>query len=695
MSELEKDLLPLGTTALHITVNSGLVKGLQSLLDQDRASLIDLTDYYGNTPLATALKNGRLKAAEVLIQYGASLDVQFGDVTIAHALVHTRNFRPLLSTVFQSNAILQCDTSSVLPVLAYEGESGILEAVLKTHSVNIDYRDSIKCTALHYAAQRGFSKFVRILLDHSANVTIKNASGSTALHIACSAGHIDVVEAILEADADVENLKCLLNTKNISGNTPVTCALRNKQVEVVQYISVNYRECVNLDQVVPGGHTLSGLCFYLKYLSPMSSLIKSKFQASIPCLSTEEASWLVHESVYMNDTLALGEAVTHGASVECLDYMQQTPLILAAKLGSVDMCKCLIEQGADLRLADVSGKTALVHAIECGRDRVVAHFLSQSTLADFDPCILTGPICSSSSMLAVLVSHFEKSSSKARNWAAWLGLVVASATPDMFAALVNAVAPSDWIQQLISNKCTHKMGGDTRPPRYGKVARHPLPPAYIQEITVGESSKPQPKLIRSFSQPRKWYFTKTPPSTLTQWTFKHLPRPKKPPTSLRNKGPPFSRYRSRAALAHCSVIHEAALHNVDVLRFILASCGELSLQEEVLLLRDESGRTALELVLPQFDLISDAVLSLQLSEVSGLDEYLRQKFRLSEALVFEEALVHYLCAGEFQCTCTCEHTKRSQLCVQSHTCICLYEPVTLCLYLGATDNIVFYKRSPD
>lgn len=642
VSELEKELLPLGTTALHIAVNSGQTEGLRCLLDQDH-SLIDHTDYYGNTPLATALKNSRLKAAEVLIQCGASLDAQFGGDTIAQALVHTPNFHPLLSVVFQSNTILHCDPSSILPVLAYEGESGTLEAVLKTHKVKIDYRDSIKCTALHYASQRGFSKVARILLNHSANVTVKNASGSTALHMACSAGHIDVVVAILEAGSDLENVKCLLNARNISGNTPVTCALRNTHFEIVRYIFEKHREYLNLETVVASGHTLSGLCFYLKYFSPMSHIIKSKVRASIPCLSLEEGHWLVHESVYVNDTLALREAVAHGASVECLDFMQQTPLILAAKLGSVDMCKCLIEQGADPRTADKSGKTALVHAIERGKHKVVAYFLSQFSLSDFDPCILSGPICSSA-MLAELVSHFNTSQIKPRNWSAWLALAVASATQDMFASLVNVIAPSDWIQQLISNRSAENEGTTTSKVH---VAKHPVLPAYIQEMTVGESSKPQPKLIRSFSQPRKWYFAKTPPSTLTQWTFKHLPRPKKTPSSLREKGAIFNQCRARvtATHTHSSVIHEAALHNVDVLRFILARCEEPSFQEKVLLSQDDIGRTALELVLPQFGLISDAVSSLQLSEVSGLDEFLKHKFTLPVSLLFEEALVQYLCAG--------------------------------------------------
>ena len=40
----------------------------------------------------------------------------------------------------------------------------------------------------------------------------------------------------------------------------------------------------------------------------------------------------------------------------------QTPLFYAAKEGHVDMCKLLIESGADLTITDTSNKTALYYA---------------------------------------------------------------------------------------------------------------------------------------------------------------------------------------------------------------------------------------------------------------------------------------------------------------------------------------------
>ena len=646
--ELEKEFLPVGTTVVHIAVSSGQIDGLQTLLDRDH-SFIDDQDQYGNTPLARALQNGRLEAAHVLIQHGASLDAPYLGVgsqcNLAEILVTNPDFYQLLKLAIETNAPFQCDLSRALPVLAYEGDTDTLEIVLNRFNVTVDYRDYLKCTALHHAARKGFQKMVSILLMHNAKMMLTNASRSTALHLACSSGHMDIVTTILNAsEANPGDVECLLNHKNIAGDTPVTCALRNTHLNVVQYILQTYLESLDLKQIVlHDGHTLCGYFFYLRYMT-LSSLIKPPYSTSMPCLSSEEAQWLLNESIYSNDIVALRMAITHGARIDCLDFMQQTSLILASKLGLVEMCECLIDSGADPSIADVSGKTPLVYAFENGKHNVVSCLLSRfSPISEFDPLSLSKPLCNSA-MLAVVVSSFQKSNCKPSNWSAWLALAVPTASKDLFGELVKTIAPYDWIQQMLSPIAN---SNDNHPAssRMVRLARYPSLPLYVREEVVEQSQKPQPKLVRSFSRPRKWTFAREPPSALKRWTFKYLPRSRKPPSLTKKRV--FSFVQPKPQRHFVSVIHKASLHNLDVLKFILASCEDAALQQKVLLSRDVMERTALELLLPQFDLISDAVSWLGLSDVSELDQYLNEAFPLPESLLFEEALVQYLCTGEY------------------------------------------------
>ena len=682
--ELDPELLPVGTTPVHIAINTGQVGTLQSLLERD-PSLVNQPDQFGCSPLAKALQNGRVEAAQILIECGAHLDSPYSNnpqPTLAQVLLSKPTFLPLLYSSIESNSTIHIDLSSILPNLAYEGNVDILEAVLGMQpGINIDFIDHLKCSALHYACSRGFLNIVKILMEHGANRKLKSSVGCTALHLACSAGHREVVAAILTQSSG--DTRSLLNSKNSAGNTPVMCALNNQKLEVVCYLLTAYLEQLELDEILPNGHALTGYCFYLKYLALQSSMRSMFSSLPLPCLSVEESQWLLHESIHTDNLSGVKEALAHGASVKCLDCMLHTPLMLAAKLGSVEMCKCLVENGADPSVIDVSGKTALVYAFEHGKHEAVAFLISHPSSGSLNPHF-AHPIATSD-MLSVLISHFEEAEGTKcvadGDWLAWLALAVPTATAELFQALVKVLAPPDWIEQMVSSSHTSS-SNKTEVKLAGRgTAKCVQLPAYVQDEVAGESYKPRPKLVRSFSQPRKWHFARAPPSTSLVWRFKHsTPRPKKLPSCLREKGPPFTWYRAKwRQQGHDSVIHTAALHNLDILRLILTSCQDSALQERVLLSRDRAGRTALELVLPQFSVILDACESLELNDLAGLDQFLSQEFPLPESLLFEEALLHYLCVGML---CT-------ELFIDTYIVFRLV--VDMCIDVG---NLLFFKTVP-
>ena len=649
--ELEVGLLPVGTTPVHIAVNSGRVGALRSLLDRT-PSLVDQPDQFGTPPLAKALRNGRLEAAKVLIQYGANLNTPYGadtHQTLGQVLLTDPTFPALLLSLVKSDTSFHLDLSSLLPTLAYEGSADMIETILNRSSVDVDIRDRLKCTALHYGASRGLLNIVRHLLVHGANRILKTLVGATALHLACSAGHLEVVGAILEIGCDgSETPKGLLGIKNSAGCTPIECALSNRHIKVVQYLLTAHLEHLDLGQMLTNGHTISGYCFYLKYYTSRSTLVGPLANvSSLPCMSVEESQWLLHESIHTRNTRGLREAIAHGADVGCVDNMLQTPLMLAAKLGSVEVCRCLIDGGADPNVVDMSGKTAPMYGFEHGKHEVVAYLLSRPSVAYLNPHSLSRPI-PTLDMLTVLVSHFEGiDCAVSSDWLAWLALAVPTASADLFQALVKALAPADWIEQMVPNT-THPSRITTEARVSGRVAgKRSQLPAYVRVEACGETHKPRPKLVRSFSQPRKWHFARAPPSTGFIWKFRRMPRPRNLSSSLKQMGTPFTSHRGKLKQQKGgdSVVHSAALHNLDVLKFILTSCKDASQQDKVLLSRDQTGRTALELILPQFNTISDACLSLGLGEVGGLDQYLTQEFPLPESLLFEETLLHYLCVG--------------------------------------------------
>ena len=98
---------------------------------------------------------------------------------------------------------------------AAEGHLEIVKTLLE-NGISVDHQDEVdRVTALHLAAQHGFSQTVSMLCDHSANVYIKNRSGFGALHVACQHGHNQTCRVLLinGCRPDIKN-----NVRNIRFN---------------------------------------------------------------------------------------------------------------------------------------------------------------------------------------------------------------------------------------------------------------------------------------------------------------------------------------------------------------------------------------------------------------------------------------------------------------------------------------------
>ena len=642
--EVDRELWPVGTTPVHIAINSGRTDGLQALLDRE-ASLIDTPDQYGRAPLALALQNGRLEAARILIKSGAKLDSRLGmgGESIAVALTTSPNYFTLLQSLVENNVTLPRSVDFLLPIAAYEGNAALVERVLCSYSCRVDCRDKLGCTALHYASQRGFSTIVSLLLSYRANRRLANSWGTTALHLACSAGHLHVVVALLEMDSSLEMNTSFLTAKNAGGSTPLTCALTNKHFDVALYLLKTHGKHLDFSQLHSDGHTLPSLLFHMRFLAQPSP-VPTPYWTALPCLSSEEALWMLVTGVCANSTEAIHSAISQGAITECVDFMQQTPLILAARLGHIEACEALIQRGADPQQGDCLERTPLQHAISHDRQEIVAFLLPH--YMSVDPHSLTGPL--NTTMLGLLVSYLEKGQNavtSTSDWLAWLALAAPTAPKQVFTALVHDVAPPDWIHQLVTLAEDPQSRVQQGTPALVSAHCRTLP------VCVNESTHPpkppKAKLVRSFSQPRKWYFALPPPSSTSLWVFKTLPLPKKQPPRLKHKKKPFHCCKVRGGVASSAVIHEAALHNLAVFRYIVGACESTGLQTRVLLSRDAMGRTALELVLPHFDAVSEAVEFLQLSECAALDAHLNQQYPLPDTLLFEEVLIQYLCIGRY------------------------------------------------
>ena len=93
---------------------------------------------------------------------------------------------------------------------------GDIEAV-KQHlatGVDVNAKDKIKGTPLHYAAAYGHKEIVELLITAGADVTVKDDKGKTTSHYAAVNGRKVIVELLIAEGADV-------NAKDEDGKTPL------------------------------------------------------------------------------------------------------------------------------------------------------------------------------------------------------------------------------------------------------------------------------------------------------------------------------------------------------------------------------------------------------------------------------------------------------------------------------------------
>ena len=639
--ELDPELLPLGASPLHLAANQQDVEPLTVLLETD-CSLINELDRHGRTPLVVAIKNGRLNAARVLIQYGANLDVQCGEgnQTIMQVL-SAPIFHSFIESLILQEIVLPFTSDTLAPLLpmaAYDGTVDLIVKLVTQYNVDVNCKDYMQQTALHYSCQRGNIECVHLLLEFNADMLVPNSSGSTALHLVCASGDLETAKVILQR---VHSLESLLNAQDTLGCTPVHVALYSSQYEVLLYILTHFSQHLDLTLADHNGHTLPGLLFTFRC---SMEVIPDPYKHTLPFLCKEEATWLLHTGVAQDDLLLCSFSIDHGADINCFDFMQQSPLLLAAKLGLLEICELLATHGADPNAADIAGKTPLVYAAELDHLKVVVFLLSLPAI-DPNPLYIIHNQPVSQQLLCSLLTYFEHnlSAPKPNNWRKWLALAAPKATEEAFGNLVEAICPPDWIECLLSEQDSSQ--DLVQPPNLEeKVSVLPL---YAEEEPDHEPSR---KDLRSISLKKARKLMKPFECTkkeklVSRKTFKRLKPAKAKPLDMATSHRTF--HHKKFTGYH--PLHEGARHgNEAVLSYILSKANSQSSRYNQLVMThlDDSGCTVLELIAKNIKVFAGVLIRFGL--YSSFREKLQEHFGLPYGISIEETLLHYACvpAGE-------------------------------------------------
>ena len=207
--------------------------------------------------------------------------------------------------------------------------------------VNVNSKDEIGFTPLHYIASGSQLEIAKLLIDKGANVNAKDLNGGTPLHAATPSNQsTKIVELLVQKGANV-------NAKNNNGETPLDkLGSSNWSTSTEDILRKN------------GGKTSQEL--KSTEANTKASLEESPKEAEATAFDGSDIS--IFLAADAGNIGAIKKHLASGEDVNAQDPELATPLHYAALKGHKEVAELLIEKGATVNALGVHG-TPLDNAI--------------------------------------------------------------------------------------------------------------------------------------------------------------------------------------------------------------------------------------------------------------------------------------------------------------------------------------------
>nr|CAH7722319.1 unnamed protein product [Callosobruchus chinensis] len=386
-------------TALHIAVEAGKPAVVETLLGYG-ADVHVRGGRLKETPLhiAARVKDGE-KCALMLLKSGAGPNLATHDGnTPVHVAAKYGNLQTLLLLLEDNGDPLYknkkgetplhlasrgCRPDVVLHLINYVKEKkGDEKAASYVNELNENDE-----SALHYVETPHSDRtVVKFLLENGANVNLLTKQHESAFHYVALAGNNDVLMEMIAHMTPTDAQKAL-NRQNEHGWTPLLIASRKGHIDLVNNLLANH---ARVDVFDNDGRSALHLASEQGYLHVCDSLLTNKAFINSKSRNGRTALHLAAMNGYIHLVKFLIK--DHNAVIDILTLKKQTPLHLAAAAGQIEVCKLLLELGADIDATDEQGQKPIHAACQNNYSEVVKLFLQQhpslvmATTKDGDTC---------------------------------------------------------------------------------------------------------------------------------------------------------------------------------------------------------------------------------------------------------------------------------------------------------------------
>ena len=304
----------------------------------------------GSTPLAWAAHEDDTTVVAALLKAGAKVNVadEYGDTALTQACANGNAaiVRLLLDAGADANAA-RWNAESALMIAAGSGNPEVLRQLI-AHAAKVDAVETVKGqTPLMWAVARGHADAVEVLIKAGAKVNAISKSGFSPLVFAAIEGTPKSAEVLIAAGAEV-------NYAVPAGLTPLLVAVTGKKNAVADVMVAHGADVKGKDRT---GNTALHIAAQLGDVNLSKALVAKGADVNVKT----------------NKQQAVGGRGGGGGGFFRGPSGEQTPLMLAARAGQVDVMKTLVAAGADATLRAQDGSTLLMAAANSGKLGPVAY----------------------------------------------------------------------------------------------------------------------------------------------------------------------------------------------------------------------------------------------------------------------------------------------------------------------------------
>ncbi|KAL8947627.1 MAG: hypothetical protein Q9222_006114 [Ikaeria aurantiellina] len=220
-----RDPVTPGNSDFYVQASLGNIEKLQGMLSLNAGSFNVIDSVAHKSPLHTALQFRQVATIAFLIEQGADMYVQDCnnktplDTFYENYFITTGDKRmEALLPLFERYDVFDHWNLKQIHLIILGWSSVDLATYLSISLDEVDVFDSWGRTPLMWAAWRGDSESVAILLDHGANPTATSHDGNSVLTYATYGASVDCMRLILDTGVDINHMSQSLITPAMGGS---------------------------------------------------------------------------------------------------------------------------------------------------------------------------------------------------------------------------------------------------------------------------------------------------------------------------------------------------------------------------------------------------------------------------------------------------------------------------------------------